>query len=118
MVATVDKVSSKTIGKWVTTDSPDLGTLILRLVYLLLIDDTSKENDALSSDDDQSGSDVEILSTPRRLVTRSVSAKRGADKMEEDPLLTPPSLPPTKKAHREAAASRTFLISNHTCYPC
>jgi len=54
MVATVSEISPKTIGKWV--DFP---------TSVFLIDDASKENNTLSSDDDQSGSDVEILSTPR-----------------------------------------------------
>ena len=77
--------------------------------------DTSKENDFLSSDDDTS--EVEILSPPRRPVTRSVSAKRGADRMEEDPSSSPRSLPPAKKARREVTGHGMFLRSQVTRYP-
>lgn len=87
------------------------------LAGIFLVDDASKENDTLSSDDNRSGSDVEILSPPQRRVTRSVSAKRGADKMEEDPSSSLPSLPPTKKARREAARNRMLLILNSTHDP-
>ena len=82
------------------------------LIDIPPIADASKENNVSSSDDDIS--EVEILSPPRRPVTRSVSAKRGADNMMEDLLSSPFSLPPTKKARREVTGHSKLLRSHTT----
>lgn len=84
---------------------------------LPITDNSFTENEPLSNSDDEL-SEVEILSPPRRRpVTRSVSAKRAVDEMErEGPLSSPTSLPPTKKAHREAAGNSTLLGSHLSQY--
>ena len=114
MTATVQEIPSKIVGKWTTLQPPNPGTLFQTGVPPAL-GNTSVENDTLSSSDDEP-SEVEILSPPRRRpVTRSVSAKRVADEMEaEDPLLSPTSLPPAKKARRGAPGKSTFLGSPHS----
>ena len=82
----------------------------------LTVDNTSIEDDALDSSDDEP-SDVEILSPPRkRPVTHSVSAKRVADE-QEDPLSSPIPLPPAKKVRREATRNSMFSKSPYLmCY--
>lgn len=64
--------------------------------------------------DDSSEEDVaiEVLSPPRRPVTRSVSAKRAADEMEpeDDGALSISSSPHPRKVRRVTEASSMFVI--------
>jgi len=106
MTATVQEITSKTVGKWVLVQSPNLGMFTVNFPTGTLLMHASIENDALNSSDNEP-SEVEISSPPRkRPVTRSVSAKRAADEMEGQNLLSSPILlPPAKRTRRETAAA-------------
>ena len=86
------------MSKW--AGSPGPGTLTSCLVYLFLANGSPVEDEPDSSCDDDIS--VEVISPPRRPVTRSVSAKRAADDMltEDDDALLVSSSPRARKVRK------------------
>lgn len=101
--ATVASITEKTRSKWAEFTGPGMPTFYY-VCTSPMADDTLVGNEQDdSSEDDMS---VEVISPPRRPVTRSVSAKRAAEELEpddNDALSTSPS-PRPRKARKVTGA--------------